>query len=65
MALSGTLEEVLGKLFELYMQDRIDEPNAEYFLSVLKHPDGELVFGAEDIVKMSDMLRKAKEEGEQ
>ena len=62
MAMQGTLDEVLEKLFELYMQNRIDEPNSEYFLSVLKHPNGELVFGVEDIVKMLDMLREAKEE---
>lgn len=58
----GTLDEVLEKLYDLYVEGRIDEPNTEYFLSMLKHPDGELVFGVEDIVKMLDMLQKAKEE---
>ena len=62
MAMIGTLDEVLEKLYDLYVEGRIDEPNTEYFLSMLKHPDGELVFGVEDIVKMLDMLQKAKEE---
>ena len=62
MAMSGTLGEVLEKLFDLYIEGRIDEVNTEYFLSQLKHSNGELVYGAIDIVKMLDMLRKAKEE---
>ena len=60
MAMQGTLDEVLGKLFDLFVEGRIDEANTEYFLSMLKHPDGELVFGVEDVVKMLDMLLKAK-----
>lgn len=62
MAMTGTLEEILEKLFDLYMQGRIDELNTEYFLSQLKHENGELVYGAIDIVKMLDMLQRAKEE---
>ena len=62
MSMSGSLEEVLEKLFDLYLDGRIDEPNTEYFLSQLKHENGELVYGAIDIVKMLDMLQKAKEE---
>lgn len=60
--MSGTLDEVLQKLFDLYMAERIDVLNTEYFLTMLKHPNGELVFGPEDIVKMLELLRVAKEE---
>ena len=63
MSMSGSLEEVLKRLFDLYMQGRIDELNTEYFLSQLKHDNGELVYGAIDIIKMLDMLREAKEVG--
>ena len=60
MGMSGTLEEVLAKLFDLYLENRIDDKNTEYFLFRLHHPNGERVFAAEDIVKMLDMLQKAK-----
>lgn len=62
MAMQGTLDEVLKRLFDLYMENRIDVLNTEYFLTMLKHPNGELVFGPEDIVQMLELLRKAKEE---
>ena len=65
MAMQGTLDEVLEKLYDLYVDNRIDEANTEYFLSMLKHPNGELVFGVEDVVKMLDMLQKAKLEKEE
>ena len=63
--MQGTLDEVLEKLYDLFVQGRIDEANTEYFLSMLKHPDGELVFGVRDIIKMLDMLQKAKIEKEE
>ena len=63
--MSGSLEDVLASLYDLYMQGRIDDLNAHYFLSKLHHDNGETVFGAEDIVKMMKMLQKAKEETEE
>ena len=58
--MSGSLEEVLASLYDLYMQGRIDDLNAHYFLSKLHHDNGETVFGAEDIVKMMKMLQEAR-----
>ena len=65
MSMSGSLGNVLVSLYDLYMQGRIDDLNAHYFLSKLHHDNGETVFGAEDIVKMMKMLQKAKEETEE
>ena len=58
--MSGTLEEVLAKLFDLYIENRIDDKNSTSFLFRLHHPNGERVFSAEDIVKVLDMLQEAK-----
>jgi hypothetical protein len=64
MAMHGTFEEVMQKLFDLYMEDRMDSTGAEYFLMHLKHPNGELCFGVEDVVRLLEMLETAKTEGE-
>lgn len=60
--MSGTLEEVLEKVFELNMENRMDEATTERFLLRLKHEDNTFVFNGDDVIKMLDLLKKAKEE---
>jgi hypothetical protein len=60
MAMSGTLEEVLEKIYELFMENRINVDNTIWFLSRLKHENGEAVFGKEDALKVVNMLIKDK-----
>ena len=59
----GTFTEVIAKLWDLYMEGRMDEVSAEYFLTNLKHPDGAIVFDVEDVMDLLEKLREAKEEG--
>ena len=60
MAMSGTLEEVLAKLYDLYMENRIDDTSAKWFLMRLKHEDGTFVFAEEDADKILVTLRNQR-----
>ena len=60
MSMSGTLEEVLAKLYDLYMENRIDDTSAKWFLMRLKHEDGTFVFAEEDADKMLVTLRNQR-----
>lgn len=62
--MSESFDEVMQKLFDLYMEGRIDSAGATYFLMHLKHPNRKLCFGVEDIVRLLRMLETAKMEGE-
>ena len=63
MSTYGTFTEVIAKLWDLYMEGRMDEVSAEYFLIHLKHPNGAIVFNVEDVMNLLEKLREAKEEG--
>ena len=60
MSMSGTLEEVLAKLYDLYMENRIDDTSAKWFLMRLKHEDGTFVFAEEDADKILVTLRNQR-----
>ena len=62
MSMSGTLEEVLAKMYDLYMENRIDDTSAKWFLMRLKHEDGTRVFNEEDADKLLESLRRDKKE---
>lgn len=62
MGMFGTLDDVLGKLYELFMKGRINVDNTIWFLARLKHENGEEVFGNEDVYRIVLMLEKAKME---
>ena len=64
LVMTGTLDEVLEKLYELFMENRINVDNTIWFLSSLKHENGEVVFGNEDVLNLVNMLIKTKEVGE-
>lgn len=61
MAMTGSLEEVLGKTHDLYMENRMTDECVRSYLATLKHENGEKVFGSEDIDKMMSILKKDKE----
>lgn len=60
MSMTGTLEEVLARLFDLYMENRISDESAKWFLMRLKHEDGTFVFAEEDADKLLKTLRRDK-----
>lgn len=60
--MSGTLDECLGKLYELYMEGRVSSEATTFYLARLRHDNGELVFGATDIRKMLEKLKENKED---
>lgn len=62
MSMSGTLDECMGKLYELYMEHRIEDKAVHHYLLLLKHENGEKVFGEEDVIKMLNTLRKHRNE---
>ena len=62
MAMSGSLNECLEKLYELYVEDRISYESAEWYLIRMRHEDGSQVFSKTDANKMLEMLEKAKDE---
>ena len=62
MNLTGSFSEAMAKLWDLYLDGRIDELNAEYYLFHLRHPDGTFVFGIDDVIDLLEKLREAKEE---
>ena len=64
MAMTGTLEEVIGKLFDLYVEGRIEDDTAKRYLLLLRNPDNEKTFSEEDADALLDMLRADKEEAE-
>lgn len=60
MAMSGTLEEALGKAYELYMEGRVDDLSITWYFLHLRHEDGSLVFGSEDVRRLMEILHKDK-----
>ena len=62
MAMSGTLEEVLATAYDLYVDGRVDDLSITYYFLRLKHEDGSVVFGPEDVDKMLKTLQKRKQE---
>ena len=62
MSMSGTLEEVLGTAYDLYVEGRVDDLSITYYFLKLRHEDGSSVFGPEDVDKLLKMLQKEKQE---
>ena len=62
--MTGTLEEVIGKLFDLYLENRIEAVAAKRYLLLLRNPSGEQTFSEEDADRLLDMLLADKEEAE-
>ena len=61
MAMTGTLDEVLSKLYELYIDNRMNDSSTLLYLGMLKHPNGELVFNKEDALQILEKLKSSKE----
>ena len=59
--MSGSLGECLGKLYELFMENRVSSEATTFYLTHLRNDNGELVFGATDIRKMLEKLEEDKE----
>ena len=64
MAMTGSLEQVLGKLFDLYLENRIEADAAKRYLLLLRNPDNEQTFSEKDADRLLDMLRENKYEAE-
>lgn len=62
--MTGTLEEVLSKLFDLYLENRMGDDTARRYLLLLRNPDNERTFSEEDADRLLDMLRENKYEAE-
>ena len=52
---TGTLEEVMGKVYELYMENRVSDFSLKRFLKKMG------VYSEADILKLVEMLQEAKE----
>ena len=55
MKVTGTLEEVMGKVFELYMGQDVSDYSVKRFLKKMN------VFREEEILNLVEMLQKVKE----
>ena len=64
MAMTGSLGEALGKLFDLYVENRIEAVAAKRYLLLLRNPDNEQTYSEEDADRLVDMLEADKEEAE-
>ena len=62
MAKTGTLEEVMEKLYDLYLENRIGDVDAKHYLLLLRHEDAEHVYTPEDADALLELLRRDKEE---
>ncbi|MCK4528899.1 hypothetical protein KAW18_16135 [candidate division WOR-3 bacterium] len=62
--MTGTLEEVLSKLFDLYLENRMEDAPARRYLLLLRNPNNEHTFSEEDADRLLDMLREDKYEAE-
>ena len=60
MSMIGTLDEVLVRTFELYIENRLTNESTFGYLLLLKHEDGSMVFDKEDVLKLIKMLQKYK-----
>lgn len=61
---TGTLEECMGKVFTLYMENRIKDVSVERYLFLLRDEKAEQIFSQEDVNHLLGLLRKDKEESE-
>lgn len=64
MPMTGTLDKVLSKLFDLYLENRIGDAPARRYLLLLRNPNNEQTFSEEDADRLLDMLREDKYEAE-
>jgi hypothetical protein len=62
MAMSGSLGEVMGRVYELFMENRISVGSTIWFLSRLKHEDGAKVFSEKDVSILVNKLIEEKED---
>lgn len=62
MSMSGSFEECMEKIYELYMQNRVTYQTTLWYLERLRHENGETVFNKEDAEKLLEMLKKDKED---
>lgn len=61
MAMSADFETCMGKLYELYMEGRVNDESTKWYLSRLEHKTGERVFGKQDVDKLLSRLIEDKE----
>jgi len=62
MALTGTFDEVMEKLYTLYLENRIEDVGVVRYLLLLRHEDAEPVYTQEDVDALLELLRRDKEE---
>lgn len=62
MKREGTFEEVLGKVYDYYMERNVGEKWIYHFLSQMKEKNGRRTFGSKQIRKLIETLRRDKEE---
>lgn len=60
MKRKGTLEEVLGKIYDYYMERDVEEKWLYRFLSQMKEENGSRTFGSKQIRKLMGMLKRDK-----
>jgi len=64
MATTGTLNEVLEKVYDLYIEGRIEDISVKNYLAFLRDVNGERVFSDKDIDYLVDILRRDKQEAD-
>ena len=62
MCMTGSLEECMAKLYDLYVDGRILSDGVIRYLLLLKHENGEKVFNELHAEILLERLIKAKEE---
>ena len=61
---TGTLEEVLERVYDVYMNRHVEDWTVKRFLMRLKHEDSTQVFNEEDADNLLKSLRRHKKEHE-
>ena len=62
MGMTGTLSECMETLYDLYLENRIEDAVAKHYLLMLRHEDAEHVYTPEDADALLELLRRDKEE---
>lgn len=64
MERTGTIDGVLGKLWDLYIGNRIKDISVERYLLLLRNDKAEQIFSQEDVNQLLEVLRADKYEVE-
>ena len=62
MKTKGNLDECIGKVFDLYMENRLSDKSVYWYLWHMLDNTGKPIFSVKDSEKLVKMLKEAKHE---